>query len=85
MSEQDKRRVKSAVLDFIRDRQSCTAGEAGAHAEAETGLAFGLTTIGRFLADLGWERQPRPRPHGGSHYVRPEGWTPPELGGDKGQ
>lgn len=79
MSEQDKSRVKAAVLDYMRDRQSCTAGEAGTHAEAVTGLSFGLTTIGRYLAGFGWERARRPSNPCASHYVRPEGWTPPEV------
>jgi hypothetical protein len=73
MSEQEKRAVKNAVEDFLTRiaGDSVTASEVGAHAERVTGLAFGLTTIGKYIAGFGWVRTIRPSTHGASYYRRP--------------
>jgi ParB family chromosome partitioning protein len=58
MSAQDKDRVKAAVARFVGDARNTRVnpGDLAALVEAEIGIAFGATTIARYLAAHGWAR-----------------------------
>src|ERR1700754_3148886 len=58
MSAEEKRRVKAAVERFVGDQRNTRVnpGDLAALVEAEIGIAFGATTIARYLAAHGWAR-----------------------------
>ena len=57
MSARDKAAVKASIATYVESRHEVTIREIREHVEQDTGLAFGATTIAKYITGMGWGKK----------------------------